>query len=412
MTVRTVLRLELQLSGPWLIGDPAGTGDVDTVPLREPDGERPQVPATSLAGSLRDHLRRQPDLDERHWMGDRHRSSDDRGEPSRLRVLGVRTSGGARSARRTSTAVDSWTGSARRGTLRREEHVDAPTTVTVYLMHPGAPDPALLAAVAGWRPVVGRRRTNGWGRATVTGIHYGTVDLRDREQLVTWLTGGGPSLVDSLATTPVAPEPAGPVEEEVLSVRCAVVDGLHVGAGEPVETGNDTGREPDRGSRVAGTVTRDGVPYMPAPSWRGVFRAHAGFILRSLGLPDERADESVRELFGGLERRGLLTFHDAPLAEPDTIDLPHVGIDRITGGARPGLLFTERAVRGTLHLRISTDRPDLLPDWARGVLWHTVRDIADGFLAVGGRTTRGLGTLAVLDPLPAADGIDLTQEGE
>lgn len=403
-TSRTVLRLTLELPGPWLVGDPAGIGDVDTAPLREPDGS-PQVPATSLAGSLRDHLRSRSGI-EQAWMG-RRRGPDveERDQPSRLRILGVATSGGERTVRRTSTAVNCRTGSAQRATLRREELVDAPTTVTAHLIHDGDPDQQLLEAIAGWRPLIGRRRTNGWGRATVTEIRYGRVDLRDRQQLESWLCGGGPALIDMLASTSVTPRPA-QLEPDLLSLRCVVVDGLHIGSGDEVEPLSiaETARH---AGGVAGTVTRGGTAYVPASSWRGVFRAHAGFILRSLGLPDDRTQERVAELFGSVGRRGPLTFHDSVLEEPAGTDLWHVGIDRITGGARPKLLFAERAVRGTLRLRVSAARPGEVPVWAHSVLRHTVRDIADGLLPVGGRTTRGLGTLALLDPPPAADAIDI-----
>jgi CRISPR/Cas system CSM-associated protein Csm3 (group 7 of RAMP superfamily) len=342
---------------------------------------------------------------ERTWMGDRRQREDERGQPSRLRILGVATSGGERTARRTSTAVNPRIGSAQRATLRREELVDAPTTVTAHLIHDGEPDQQLLEAIAGWRPLIGRRRTNGWGRATVTEIRYGQVDLRDRQQLESWLCGGGPALIDTLASTSMTPRPV-QREPDLLSLRCVVVDGLHIGSGEEVEPLSmaETAR---RAGGVSGTVTRRGTAFVPASSWRGVFRAHVGFILRSLGLPDDRTQQRVAELFGSAERRGLLTFHDSVLEEPDAIDLWHVGIDRITGGARPKVLFAERAVRGTLSLRVSAARPGEVPSWAHSVLRHTVRDIADGLLPVGGRTARGLGTLALLGAPPVADGIDI-----
>jgi hypothetical protein len=308
MTCRTVIRVTIELHGPWLVGDPSGTGDIDTAPLREPDGSV-QVPATSLAGSLRDHLRGWPGVDYLEWLGDRPGQDDQRGRPSRLRVLGVVTAGGERSARRTSTAVDPRAGSARRASLRREEYVDAPTRLTVYLMHEGEPEPLLRDALAGWQPLLGRRRTNGWGRATVTEVRYGRADLRDRGQLEAWLSGGGPSLIDALATVPVTPVTP-PPEADLLSIRCAVVDGLHIGTGERVEALDPTG---EAGQAVAGTFTHRGNGCVPASSWRGVFRAHAGFILRGLGLSDNRTRQLVAELFGSAERRGLLTFHDWPV---------------------------------------------------------------------------------------------------
>jgi CRISPR/Cas system CSM-associated protein Csm3 (group 7 of RAMP superfamily) len=304
--------------------------------------------------------------------------------------------------------VNPGTGVAERASLRRDEYVDAPTTLTVHLMHPGEPATALLEALATWQPVIGRRRTNGWGRAAVTSIRYGRVDLGDDEHLVRWLIGGGPALVDAFATVPVDPAPVSSAIE-VLRVRWAVVDGLHIGTGEPVALAADAGNDRGRTMEVADVVARDQVAYVPASSWRGVFRAHAGFILRSLGLSDEPTEAAVAVLFGSVERRGLLTFHDAQLTEPVCEDRSHVGIDRITGGARPGLLFGERSVRGTMDLRVSAELPAEVPDWARNLLRHTVRDIADGFLAVGGRTTRGLGTLAILDRTDVAepDGVDI-----
>lgn len=419
MTVSTltVLRLTVELAGPWLVGDPEGLGDVDTAPLRDTDNS-PQVPATSVAGSLRDHLYGCQDLDVQQWMGDRPGRQDSGRTASKLRVLHVCTSGGDRTAHRTTTAVDRRTGSAKRNSLRHEEHVEAPATLTLYLMHPGDPHPALLEALATWRPVIGRRRTHGWGRASVADLRYGRVDLHDREQLVRWLAGGGPALVDALATVPVepaSPAAASPGGEELLRVQCALVDGLHIGTGEDLTAAGESGEAPQLPTRIAGVVTRDATAYVPASSWRGVFRAHAGFILRSLGLPEGLTKTRVAEVFGCAKRRGLLTFHDAPLVEPANVDYCHVGIDRVTGGARPGLLFGERSVRGTVELRVSAERPDAVPGWACSVLRHTVRDIADGYLAVGGRTTRGLGTLAILDR-PADtpdDGIDIrTLTGE
>jgi hypothetical protein len=42
--------------------------------------------------------------------------------------------------------------------------------------------------------------------------------------------------------------------------------------------------------------------------------------------------------------------------------------------------------------------------WVRNLIWHVLRDIDDGLIGVGSRTTRGLGTLRLTsqseDPQP------------
>ena len=74
-----------------------------------------------------------------------------------------------------------------------------------------------------------------------------------------------------------------------------------------------------------------------------------------------------------------------------------MGIDRVSGGARDALLFqTEPLTAGRLHLRI--DALDEADPWVRNLIWHVVRDIDDGLIGVGSRTTRGLGTLRLTSP--------------
>lgn len=414
----TVLRVTITVAGPWLVGDPTATGDVRVAPLRDSKGAL-EVPATSLAGSLRHHLRRRPGIDETTWLGEARGANDDNrsGGPSRLRLLGVHVSGGDRTVFRTTTAVDRSTGSARARHLRREEHVDATTILTVYLSHDGGAAEELLSALVSWRPAIGRRRSNGWGRAAVTEVRHAQVDLTDRGQLVAWLAGGGRDQVDALVADqpPRHGEPvSGP--EDLVRMRFTVPDGIHVGTGEDERGEVEAADDSDHRMPIAAIAQRDGVPYVPASSWRGVLRRHAEFVLTSLGCQQATVQCAVGVVFGDVGRRGRLVFHDAILTTPTgesaaTVKQKHVGIDRVTGGARPNLLFAERVATGVVELRVSVDpeATEELPGWARSLLGHAVQDLTDGFLAVGGRTTRGLGTLEPTgEPAiaPAAAGID------
>jgi CRISPR/Cas system CSM-associated protein Csm3 (group 7 of RAMP superfamily) len=108
----------------------------------------------------------------------------------------------------------------------------------------------------------------------------------------------------------------------------------------------------------------------------------------------------ICEIFGHQGQRAKLAFRDSYIEDaPDEDPSPrtHVGIDRVSGGARDAQLFqTAPLPTGQLPLRI-----DLLGDvqpWVRNLIWHVLCDIDDGLIGVGSRTTRGLGTLRLLGP--------------
>jgi CRISPR/Cas system CSM-associated protein Csm3 (group 7 of RAMP superfamily) len=140
-----------------------------------------------------------------------------------------------------------------------------------------------------------------------------------------------------------------------------------------------------------------------------VFRTRAEFILRSIGMPtcnstDERPCGSPKcitcDLFGytGSEagegpvgRRGALRFRTSTITGSRTVRKTHVAIDRFTGGARRGQLFTEEVLEGA-----QTCLEVVVPEhhsWALPLLDWVAWDIHEGFVGVGHGTTRGLGSL-------------------
>ena len=94
-------------------------------------------------------------------------------------------------------------------------------------------------------------------------------------------------------------------------------------------------------------------------------------------------------------------------AEPEPART-HVGIDRVTGGSRDALLFqTAPLISGQLQLRIDALGP--VEPWVRNTIWHVLRDISDGLIGVGSRSTRGLGTLRLTDPPSDLDPVVIPQ---
>jgi CRISPR/Cas system CSM-associated protein Csm3 (group 7 of RAMP superfamily) len=174
-------------------------------------------------------------------------------------------------------------------------------------------------------------------------------------------------------------------------VICAA---MHVGTGS-------------RRGRNASIRTRGNRPLVPASTWKGLFSARAGYIIRSCwGKSAACKKQSDCEgcllcsLFGSTTRRGRLAFRDSPVldeVEQRRPERSHVAIDRISGGGRDKLLFTDDVVTSG-RVRLTITSLGTVADWERDLLLHIVRDIHDGLIGVGGGTQRGQGTLQLADP--------------
>ncbi len=408
MTAILLAKAVVELLSPGGVAAPEQKqpSEQTNLPLaRTPDGA-PHVPATSLAGSLRDHLGEQATT----LMGSP--PAAEQITPSPLRLLGTHVEPTG-TTHRTRTAVDRHRGAAAVGPLRRSEYLHPGSRITVYLQ---LDDPSLhdelLNALTSWTPTVGGERTTGHGRAAVVELRRRVIDLDTPHGRRTWLTGGGPELFADTHTEPVS-LPDRPEAALLLRLRWEIVDGLHIWNG-------DSGANDGEGPNVS-RVLRDhhDRPYVPGSTWKGVIRTRCEFILRSLGADscapqvslDENDDHPSRPACGsclictafgctGAEqeqsRRGLLTFTDSPIDDAQVIDQPHVALDRVFGGARESHLFTHQVVQaGHLTLDVHADT-NTAPEIA-ALLTLACHDLHHGFVGVGAATTRGLGTLRLLD---------------
>jgi CRISPR/Cas system CSM-associated protein Csm3 (group 7 of RAMP superfamily) len=404
----TLLRAEIKLEPGWAVGAvPIGDPTIDRDLLIDQDG-RPWVPGSSLAGSIRAHLRASDaaagtDYEVR-LMGSRPPTG--RGEEttaSPLWLLGTRfvvDDGDLRTPAVTEvvgqTAIDRVRRSAAEGSLRHSRTVASGGTLTAYFRFDGTLAADDLAVLAAWQPVIGRDRTSGGGRATLVGIHHGTVNPALGRDMAVWLTHTGAELVDAVAVSHI-PGSNGPVVPW-LSAGFLVRDAILVG--DPRPTGPATPR------------LRNGRPFVPGAAWKGIIRSRVEYIVRSLygvGAVCTTAtgcgDCPTCEVFGHQHRQGRLRFVDSMIEAVSADDAPptpekrtQVAIDRVTGGSRDAQLFeTTPITAGRLTLRIDELRP--VPAWARTAVLHVLRDIDDGLLGVGSRVTRGMGTLQLESPI-------------
>lgn len=283
----------------------------------------------------------------------------------------------------------------------------------------------LLAAAHAWRPSLGGGVNVGFGATGVSRVRWGVADPLPMTRLLA--AASTLDLFRSVATsTASAREPllslcaeahAGGWRFEV-SLRC--VDPLLV-APTAVAAENAAGRK--NCARTADAVS--------GSSWRGLFRSRSEFILRTCGIESCRSAEHgtcgrcpTCILFGWTPRAGqgtgapqggaagLVRFRDSPVSG-ETMTYTHAPIDRFTGGATDGKLYTRTswASGSTLSLVVEQSAPTRpVPAWATHLFILVVLDLHDGLVGVGNSTTRGYGTLAVEAPdeLPAvpADWLD------
>jgi CRISPR/Cas system CSM-associated protein Csm3 (group 7 of RAMP superfamily) len=384
--------------GALTVSDPAIDRDI----LLDAAG-RPWVPGSALAGSLRAHLSQAapPDGDVR-LMGSRPPRNQAEAAESTVSPLwivgsifapdGAGDQGREPAALEISgqTAIDRERGAAAAGPLRFSRLAARGGTLTVYLRHDTADGTPLgdhdLQLIAAWPSAIGRDRTKGCGRATLTQLRYGQVDPATPVGASTWLTHTGPDLFEAVATRTITCEAVG--QEPWLEAGFEITDGLVTSDGLP--------------AKVARSRQRLGRPVIPGSTWKGIIRSRAEYIIRSRYGEQAACQDPAAcgtcptcQLFGHPGQRARLAFRDSYIDNPQDTSPPvrtHVGIDRVSGGARDALLFqTAPLAAGQLRLQIDA-LGDVVP-WVRNLISHVLRDIDDGLIGVGSRTTRGLGTL-------------------
>ncbi len=383
-----------------------------------PDG-RPQVPGTSLAGALREEVRR------RH--GERaaddlfgqllEEGSDEEvdARASRIWVLGSRLLTGAGPEEfRASTKISRERAAAQPQTLRVEEVLAAGSRFEVFLRWDDATAEEIrdfAELVAAWRPLIGRGVSRGRGRCVVDEVGYGTLHLRQPEDLLRWLTGSGPALAREVAVNKVSAGngPVGP--EPVIRVRLSIAGPWRIGNGhKPPE------REPIPMLRVRGKLA------VPGSSLKGLLRSRAEFILRSTGMTPPPCDEQpcrtcwTCQVFGHgggqdvtsgtVGARAAIRVLDAVVTDPVETVRTHIAIDRFTGGVLDGALYTMEALEaGTFVVLVEPigEMPALLLGEIRAVLRLVLEDLHDGIIGMGGGAARGYGSVTV--DFEAADGL-------
>ena len=394
---------------------------------------RPHLPGTSVAGALREMVHNADgeaaaDAWFGHLLPTGSGGSEVDAQASLIWVLGSRlvdAAGnevdGVPTEVRASTAISRERAAAESYTLRVEELLPAGTRFEVFLRWDEAPAAELdrlLGLLAEWRPLLGHGISRGRGRCVIESIHHGNLQLDDPGDLHRWLTASGTALARDVATTEI--RPSAPAAEPLLRVAVRIVGPLRVGSGEPPEA---TGAQ----GQLVAPMFRVGENFvLPGTGLKGLLRSRAEYILRSVRVTPEPCLNQhcgrcwTCEVFGyaggtdvtaeAVGRRALIRITDAVITGPVPVRRQHVAIDRFTGGAADGLLYTVDALEaGTFSLSIEQLAGSLGEGklaQIRAVLRLVLEDLDDGIAGIGAGVARGYGSVSV-DLLEAQERGDL-----
>ena len=433
----TLIALDLQLLEPGgvsrehLPGLQAGETP-PSAPLDVDSQGRPFLPPTSLIGAMRALVREERDeATTRRWFG--HVDSDSR-VASPISIWNtelVSIGGGGETVTRTRSAIDVWRGAAANRRLVTVELAPAGTRWRAYLGWHDA-DAAdlewLLAVLASWRPLIGRGTSAGHGRCAVVRLQRRTLDLGLRADLMIYLRNSGPALFAAAGCSNVELCDPGSTDLFFLA-ELSVASALHIGSGRTMPLGES--RE------MSAVMLESGMPVVPGPGLKGMFRSRVGYILRSVGLDDHACTTGsclrdnacfLCRVFGSggasppgrgdaVGQRGRARVRGSVIENAVMGSRTHAPIDRFTGGVghhtgrpegapewvpklRHGLLHTNQVVEsGSFQIRVEDDgiaeQDGVL---LRALLVLALRDIHDGFVRIGGNGTRGYGRVRVSEP--------------
>ena len=422
---------------PISVGGIGGGEHVD-LELAEDGTGRCYVPGTSLAGPMRAWLMARLPRDGRPEDHPMIRAlfgyvDRDSGQASSLFVHDSPIEddqGNVRRERRHGIAIDGRTGTAKEGSFYARALLPMgtrlPLEMELDIFSENDPAPGALArildALEKEEIRFGAAKTRGMGRMKLEGLTVDYYDfVGDDKALGHWLEGKASERrgLETLAGFKKNMPKLGASQAFTIRIKWRAKSPLMVKAGRD-------GVETDMLPLMSGVGGGNVAPVIPGSSIKGALRAQARRILNTLFDPpapqkgDEERWSILADLFGSKERAGRLrvddVYHDTSISSEaqlgEDVDAmngiterrQHVAIDRFTGGASEGALYSARPVRrGTgwgpivlgLDASNAVSEANTLKELA--LLRLLVRDMRAGYLPIGFGTRRGLGEVDVKD---------------
>ena len=294
---------------------------------------------------------------------------------------------------------------------------------------------ALLAVLCDPALRLGAKSRRGFGAFKIVSLSEASFCL-DKEEDFAKYSSHPAALSDfsSVLTTQEEPLPARKTGSVAIEARLELEPEGHWmfgGGADPAGCAGNADMAPVRDKRIEwnkgrGSLIED-VLVIPGSAVKGALAHRVAFHGNRLaGKHAETLDaaqrsevtgslnEAVQEIFGTVKgtssgSKGLLVIDDL-MMDPGLRSqlVHHVSLDRFTGGAKAGFLFSERPLWGgkfVLSIKIATASNRKVSRASRQALQSAIEDLAQGRLQIGAGSGRGLGYFK------AKDGVKWSDEG-
>ena len=157
-------------------------------------------------------------------------------------------------------------------------------------------------------------------------------------------------------------------------------------------------------------LTDHGIPVVPGTSFAGAIRHRIKTILQELKntgatLPKEYS-EIIDIAFGYVDKKRAcssnIIINESEIKNAKQLTMMRTGVSRLESAVKDGALYKEKTyVDGKLSLKARVKKGKCPEDekWIIGVLLLALKDLQNGFLAVGGQTAIGRGLFSADGPI-------------
>ncbi len=395
-------KITFVLASPLALGS-GENANTDKDLMKDSNGI-PFIPASSVAGVLRESLEKKDETKTAKYLGKviqkKSGTDADQSESTVLFYDAVISSGEPRITVRDSVCLDEWK-TANKGAKFDMEILEPGISFTTYLEQDFVPEKEedygaeIVKEFLSGTMFFGGKSMRGYGAIKDVKAWETTFVFPDDTEK--WIAFD--LYQDDYAWTPCTAERTAPTKELRISLK--LQGGISIRKYTTRVSTEETA-EPDMEQL---TVGKDPIPVIPGTSWAGAFKHR----MEEFGI-DTKGENSIFGYVKGEGKnekaRSRIFFGESQLTGGSFQTLSRNAIDRFTGGTVDGALFTERTYYGgTTELLIAWRSDTTMPDAEKKALAAALADLHFGFLAIGGETSigRGIFTITKINDVALSD---------
>lgn len=392
-------KIIFELASPLAIGS-GDNENTDKDLIRDANG-CPYIPASSVAGVIRDILSKTDEKKADFYLGDvkinRGNNGSEYISESRIifydaTIITGHVAPKPRVTVRDSVALDEYK-TAKKGAKFDMEVLEPGVQLVTFIeqnyFSENDEDYGMYIAKAFLydRPVFGGKSMRGYGTICNTAVFAKTFDLS--RDVADWLEF---DIYDTRTIWDGCELPDKDVDNvREITLQLKLKGGISIRR-YTTKVSKGESSEPDMEQL---TVGEDQIPVIPGTSWAGA----VSHRMEEFGIRDSNKEAifgSVNESKAASKARSKISFSESRISGGNFKIISRNSIDRFTGGTVDGALYTEKTYYGGLtELKIGWHSDEAMEDSAKKALAATLADLHYGFLAVGGETSVGRGIFTI-----------------